>query len=67
MVILNEIELNTFHQNSFIRMKSKRVVKLMLKKICLSDNLVDLFTKSLSNSTFKKLICKIGNASTQEY
>ncbi|KAL6313570.1 hypothetical protein AAG906_006937 [Vitis piasezkii] len=31
-----------------------------VQQICSSDNLVDLFTKSLSTSTFKKLIHKIG-------
>ncbi|RVX04725.1 Retrovirus-related Pol polyprotein from transposon RE1 [Vitis vinifera] len=31
-VILKEIELNTFHQNSFIHMNSRRVVKLMCNK-----------------------------------
>ena len=31
-----------------------------VQKIRSSDNLVDLFTKSLSTSTFKKLIKKIG-------
>ena len=31
-----------------------------VQQIHSSDNLVDLFTKSLPTSTFKKLICKIG-------
>ena len=31
-----------------------------VQQICLSDNIADLFTKSLPTSTFKKLIYKIG-------
>ena len=31
-----------------------------VQQICLSDNITDLFTKSLPISTFKKLIYKIG-------
>ena len=34
--------------------------KIDVQQICSSDNLADLFTKSLPTSTFKKLIHKIG-------
>ena len=34
--------------------------EINVQQICLSDNLADLFIKSLSTSAFKKLIYKIG-------
>ena len=48
-VISKEIELNTFLQ-----------CEIDVQQIHSSDNLADLFTKSLLTSTFKKLIYKIG-------
>ena len=38
----------------------EKIGKIDAQQACSSDNLVDLFTKSLSTSTFKKLIKKIG-------
>ena len=49
-------KLKTFCENYIIHVKLKRIVKLMFNKICSSVNSINLFIKSLSTSTSKKLI-----------
>ena len=66
-VTSKEIELNAFLQSSFIHISPKffythelqKSGEIDVQQIRSSDNLVDLFTKSLPTSTFKKLIHKI--------
>ena len=58
--ISKEIKLNTFLQSFFIHMNLKKSVEIHVQQIQSSDNLTDLFMKSLPTSTFKNLIYKIG-------
>ena len=55
-----EIELNTFLQSFFYTHELHKSGEIDVQQIRSSDNLVDLFTKSLPSSTLKKLIYKIG-------
>ena len=57
--ILKETKQNISHQSSFILTSSQKG-EIDIKQIKSSDNLADLFIKSLPVSTFKKLVHNIG-------
>jgi len=53
------IEQNTFHRN-FYTHELQNCGDIDVKQIRSSDNLADLFTKTLPTTTFKKLVNNIG-------
>jgi hypothetical protein len=57
--ILKVIEPSIFHLNSFIHMRSRRAVTLMLSKYD-QVKIWQIFTKSLLTTTFKKIVHSIG-------